>query len=96
MAHHVGNILRNKSAILCGTMASWWTGYHDTPDPYPVPQWGESSDVAGLALAAHQHAMYTINPRTVWRSTRNPISWISFRAYVWAEAEALLRTGWKP
>lgn len=79
--------MRERAALLCALMASSDEKVRDG-DPYPAVDFDEPCKALGVAIMANDDSAELA--RLAFWSTTN-----EGRA-AWAEAEALLRTGWLP
>jgi hypothetical protein len=81
--------VREQAAVLCAQMASWWAARtrYETWEESPVKQ-VDGTHAGRVACAAQRFAS----------GTRYDGIYCDFGSYVaeWAEAEAMLRTGWEP
>lgn len=87
MSRRISARLREEAAVACAQTATWWTGeraWDASVDKCPEP-------TGRLAYAAMREA----SPRPV-SLARTTEAWNRAWAERWAEAEALLRTGWSP
>jgi hypothetical protein len=83
--------LREQAADLCAQMASWWAvrNVGESWGASPVLQEERASKARRLAESMQSMTTFTVSPDSVSGD---------YARYVveWAEAEAMLRTGWTP
>jgi len=85
MTRRISARLREEAAVACAQMATWWSSplYDDQGAVIQSPDCGDATDAWSLADLAFNAAEAT-SPR----SKRVELD----AAWMWAEAEALLRT----
>ena len=83
MSKKISPRVREQAAIYCSAMACWYMGNRRSLFPFDLH--GKFNDIA-----------YRVESSAFLRTQNVYVDTIVNRAILWAEAEALLRTGWEP
>ena len=77
--------LREEAAVYCSAMACWWTG-----------NFPPASNCANPRDCGATQKSITLAYQALRSDLPDLIYWNQQHAEAWAEAEAMLRTGWEP